>query len=374
MTRTELYEQLTEIFRDVFDDEELTIEDSTSAEEIEEWNSLNHITLIMEVQEKFGVKFSPGKIFNLHNVGQLVELIIQSSNGTAFSSKSKEFPANFIQFQSGSNDKKPLFLLHPGGGTTISYRTLVSLVRTEQPIYGINLPEGDDGYQKFNNVEEIASQYIQGIRTIQPKSPYYLVGYSSGGIFAFEIAQQLIKQGEEIGLLAMFDTAVPTKMPKFESDLDVMCQIGIMDNDFSVEILRSLEPDEQYKYFLENLTLAKDIFPKTNDWKSLVPFLKATLYLTKISAEYQLKPYAGKITYFRGKEYTASFADDIHKQWLDVAPEMVVECVPGNHLTIMNPPNVQVLAQKLQPYLDEALEADAAASEESKSSPVLVTN
>lgn len=81
MTRNEVYEQLTEIFRDVFDDDELTIEDSTSAEDIEEWNSLNHITLIVAVQERFQVKISSGKIFNLQNVGQFVDLILNLLDG-----------------------------------------------------------------------------------------------------------------------------------------------------------------------------------------------------------------------------------------------------------------------------------------------------
>jgi acyl carrier protein len=80
MTRAEVYEQLTEIFQDVFDDDELTIEDSTSAEEIEEWNSLNHITLVMEVQEKWNFKLKPQQIAQLKNVGQFVDLIFNHLN------------------------------------------------------------------------------------------------------------------------------------------------------------------------------------------------------------------------------------------------------------------------------------------------------
>ena len=80
MTRTEVYEQLTEIFRDVFDDEELIIEDSTSAEDIGEWNSLNHVTLVMEVQETWNFKIKPQQIAQLKNVGQFVDLILSQVN------------------------------------------------------------------------------------------------------------------------------------------------------------------------------------------------------------------------------------------------------------------------------------------------------
>ncbi|MEQ9007499.1 MAG: thioesterase domain-containing protein, partial [Ekhidna sp.] len=234
MERADIYEQLTEIFQDVFDDDELTIEDSTSAEDIEAWNSLNHLSLIMEVQEQFEIEFTSGQIFNLHNVGQLVELILQLLNGTAPRSESKDFPANFIQFQSGSNDKKPLFLLHPAGGTSFAfYRPLLAHLQTEQPIYGINVPEVDNQLRHFDNIEEMATQYIEGIRTIQPESPYYLVGGSLGGIPAFEIAQQLTKQGEEVAFIAVLDCPSSKQLPTLESDFDVMSMMVNNDNKLS---------------------------------------------------------------------------------------------------------------------------------------------
>ena len=80
MTREEVYEQLTENFKDVFDDDELVIEDSTNADDIEAWDSLNHVALVMEVQETWGFKIKPEQIVQLKNVGQFVDLILSQMN------------------------------------------------------------------------------------------------------------------------------------------------------------------------------------------------------------------------------------------------------------------------------------------------------
>lgn len=66
---------LTSIFRDLFDDEQILLAPETNADDIDEWDSLNHIRLMIEVQKAFGVKFSASEIGKLKDVGSLVELI-----------------------------------------------------------------------------------------------------------------------------------------------------------------------------------------------------------------------------------------------------------------------------------------------------------
>lgn len=77
MTREEVYERLTEVFHDVFDDDEIQICDETTADDIEDWDSFEHINLVVAVEKEFGVKFSMGKIVALKNVGEMVDLIIE---------------------------------------------------------------------------------------------------------------------------------------------------------------------------------------------------------------------------------------------------------------------------------------------------------
>ncbi len=70
-----IYQRLNKVFRDVFDDDDITVNDKTTANDIEDWDSLEHITLMAAVQKEFKVKFSMGEIASMKNVGEMVHII-----------------------------------------------------------------------------------------------------------------------------------------------------------------------------------------------------------------------------------------------------------------------------------------------------------
>lgn len=76
MTREAVYETLNEVFRDVFDDESIEVNDTTTSEDIEEWDSLEHINLIAAVEQEFGIKFNMGQVVTMKNVGEMVDIIL----------------------------------------------------------------------------------------------------------------------------------------------------------------------------------------------------------------------------------------------------------------------------------------------------------
>ncbi len=76
MTREEIYKELTEVFHDVFDDDEIVISDETTADDIEDWDSLENINLLVSIQSRFSVKFSMEEIALLKNVGEMVDAIL----------------------------------------------------------------------------------------------------------------------------------------------------------------------------------------------------------------------------------------------------------------------------------------------------------
>ena len=77
MTRVDLFEKLQDIFRDIFDDKELVITDSTNSSDIDEWDSLNHINLVVAIEKEIGIKFSFEELAKLKNVGAMVDLMLQ---------------------------------------------------------------------------------------------------------------------------------------------------------------------------------------------------------------------------------------------------------------------------------------------------------
>lgn len=76
MTREEVYEMLNEVFRDVFDDDSIVVHDETTANDIEDWDSLEHINLIVSVEKKFGIKMNIGEVNALKKVGDMADLIL----------------------------------------------------------------------------------------------------------------------------------------------------------------------------------------------------------------------------------------------------------------------------------------------------------
>ena len=76
MTREEAYFKLNEVFRDVFDDETIEVNDATTANDIEDWDSLEHINLVVAVEKCFGIKFNMGEVAKLKNVGEMMDLIL----------------------------------------------------------------------------------------------------------------------------------------------------------------------------------------------------------------------------------------------------------------------------------------------------------
>jgi acyl carrier protein len=77
MTREEVLNQVQDIFRDIFDDPSLKITDTTSAEDIEDWDSMNHLNLVSAIEKKFSIRFALGELQTLNNVGAMIDLMMQ---------------------------------------------------------------------------------------------------------------------------------------------------------------------------------------------------------------------------------------------------------------------------------------------------------
>ncbi len=75
MTREEIFGKLNEVFRDVFEDDDITVNDQTTADDIDDWDSLEHINLINAIEQEFGIKFNMGQIVSMKNVGEMVTII-----------------------------------------------------------------------------------------------------------------------------------------------------------------------------------------------------------------------------------------------------------------------------------------------------------
>ena len=77
MTREEVFERLNKVFRDVFDDDDITVTETTTSADIDDWDSLEHINLVAAVEQEFGMKFTMGQVVTMKNVGEMVDIILR---------------------------------------------------------------------------------------------------------------------------------------------------------------------------------------------------------------------------------------------------------------------------------------------------------
>ena len=79
MTREEVFNRVQDIFRDIFDEDDMVIEDKTNSDDVEEWDSLNHINLVSAIEREFKIKFALGELMTLIDVGDIVDSVIEKT-------------------------------------------------------------------------------------------------------------------------------------------------------------------------------------------------------------------------------------------------------------------------------------------------------
>ncbi|MBX9786363.1 MAG: hypothetical protein K2Y08_03385, partial [Alphaproteobacteria bacterium] len=166
-------------------------------------NSILAIRLVEQIQRFFSKKISFTDIFKNPTIYSFSKLLESSSTNP--------FESPIIPVRIG-NEEPTLFLVHPGGGLAFCYTGLAPYIKT--PIYGINNPHFSNPEDGFNSLEEIGTHYVKLIKEIQKKGPYYLGGWSFGGLVALEISHQLALQQEEVKRLILIDTDNPTKLKR----------------------------------------------------------------------------------------------------------------------------------------------------------------
>ncbi|MDJ0509934.1 MAG: AMP-binding protein [Crocosphaera sp.] len=349
-------------------------------------DSLTVVELSDLLQENLGASFQATLIFEYPTVAALANYLAtevftsQGYNLGLVEDETQEtgFASPVITIQ--SQGTKPPFFCVPGGvGTAFYLHALAHHLGEDQPFYGLQARGMGDQGTPLTNVVEIAAYYIDALKTIQPVGPYFLGGHSFGGQVAFEISQQLQKQGDEIGLLAIFDIPAPLfnnlivagwDETKYMSEVVNLFEFFLKENlNISYNDIKGLFPGEQLDYVTERLVKKLHVNPSTTATKQVrgfVKVLKASVY-----AMGQYKPhkqYATPIHVFRSSDLrlweTANGVNDrirnqIQKNmsfgWEQLTSSSVdFTSVPGDHITMMLEPNVKLLADSLKMCLEKA--------------------
>lgn len=320
-------------------------------------DSLLAVHLIAKLRESFKIELSAHSLLNAPTIAGLAEVMGETSSSPEIPRR-LALPSSLVEIQKGSW-KQPLFLVHPAGGHVYIYRDLVRCLGADQPVYGFQ-PKGLDGEtQPLTQVEEMAAHYLEALRTFQPEGPYCLGGHSFGGAVAFEMAQRLQALGQKVALLVLIDAPGPGHMPVDEwedDDVRVIASLLNIGANLSIEedSLRQLDTEAQLSYFLEwgKKTL---IIPPDFDLADVLRHHTFTRINLKAIRNYIPETYSGRVIFFRALQRDAVTPLNPELAWIDlVKGGLNIHEVPGNHITMNFSPNVQVLADRLRAYLDEA--------------------
>src|SRR5262249_16497431 len=143
----------------------------------------------------FGRVIPLGTLFQAPTIAALAKVISEAGSSDTC----------VVTIQAG-NTRPPLFCAHGQSGSLIIYRNQAHYLGPDQPVYGLQ-PQGLDGKTSpLTRVEDMAANYVKNIQVVQPEGPYFLAGYCMGGTIALEMAQQLHRLGQTVGLLVLLDT------------------------------------------------------------------------------------------------------------------------------------------------------------------------
>jgi len=282
------------------------------------------------------------------------------------------FTSSLVTIQKGNERKQPLFMVHPIGGEVYFYRDLAHQLGADQPLFAFQATSLSGQSEPYDDVATLASDYISELKVIGAKPPYLLGGSSFGGLVAYEMAQQLKANGEEVRLVVMIDTPFPQEMPAHLTNSAAILNYLLKDKvKLSLETLNKLDPKAQIDYVLEEARLRgkSDMIP---------PHLSVPLFNTWIAHQhatfaYEPKPYEDDVVFFRHTERMEHFPPAPHETWLKyIEGKMEIHQVPGDHITMNYQPCVSVLAAHLKIVLKNTaaqIKRDSDNAEENKLYP-----
>ncbi len=243
--------------------------------------------------------------------------------------------AQLVPLQS-KGAKTPLFFVPAGYGDLFAFQDIAHAIGIEQPVFGLQ-PASAVRFKTFRqmSIYRLVSAYIEEIKKVQPAGPYLLSGYSAGGIIVVELARELERQGNEVGLLVIFDppSHVPFWLDWFYA---VIYRISVATG--LIHVVRRLHS-----------RFARRLFHTVLD--------EGLRTHTSVTREHRVAPYPGRITHFRARLSQSSLVSmkPIGRFWRRIAQQGHEEhWIPGTHYGMLRGPGAAVVVDELRDCLQRA--------------------
>jgi acetoacetyl-CoA synthetase len=321
-------------------------------------DSLLAITLFLEIAKATGRDLPITTIYEAPTIAELAATL------------EREAAPQFSPLglgKDGEDELPPLFIAHGLGGNIMEIFPLAKRVQSRQPIYAIQAKGVDGADVPHERVEDMAQFYLDAVREVQPHGPYFLAGYSFGGLVALEMAQRLSNEGETIGFLGMLDTYPHPRFWPLACRVSVLARlakrhaVALMDMAFG-DVVPFLK--ERFARLSTYFGAGSANPRNAGTSRSSQPSLQLVFDYADVAwTHYRPRFYRGNVTFLRA-EFCLRFPDDPFAMWSRLVQKLDVHSVPGDHLGMVRE-QVDDLASRLSACLREA----APASEPYASSP-----
>ncbi len=314
-------------------------------------HSLIAVSMMAKIEQRIGRKVPLASLLKNSTVRQLAQLLDQKAEGL--------FEGSLVPIKT-TGSKPPLYLIHGGGLHVLMFQTLAANMDVEQPIYALQAKGLNGEGEPLSRIEDMAAHYIEEIQQLNPNQPYALAGYSFGGLIAFEMAKQLKTANKEVLMLSVFDTVIKPELTHFESSFaEKISTIG-------KKVAWNLK--DLVKHPVDNISYRKYVYQRRlNNWKYKVLKDDKSINLEKENPlesivsksnfeawnNYKITPYDGHLYLFRATEQRFFIEDQHFLGWKPfILGKIHILDVPGDHLSLFNPPNGITFAKILQELLN----------------------
>lgn len=331
-------------------------------------HSLIAVRLFAKVKEVYGLEYPISILFEAPTIERCAELIrYAGAAGNEPEDSGRQETAgrkhtHLVAMHSGKGGPKtPFFLVAGMFGNVLNLRHLAHLIGRDRHFYGLQargLYGDDPPHEAF---KQMAADYLAEVRMVQPQGPYLLGGFSGGGITAYEMAQQLQRDGQEVRLLVMFDTPLPQR-PELTRQDKLFMHWTRLKREKGRYVAEWLGNRLRWEWGRLRAALSRgepERDPSEFHSEAIEQAFRRAL------ERYQLEPYPGRLTLFRprlDRTYVISPERVISGQrelvfpdngWTPFVKELEVYEVPGDHDSMVLEPSVRVLAAKLKQSIDQ---------------------
>ena len=304
-------------------------------------DSLLAVTMMAAIEQATGRDLPLTVLLETRTIRGLADLIRSGPEAAS---------SNLVQVSGGTG--RPIFFLPGLSGTVLEQHGLLRRLNTSRPLYAVQAPGVDGAQTPQEQVQAMAELYVDAIRRVQPHGPYALVGYSFGGLVAYEMARRLAAAGEAVEPVALLDTTIhPRFLPVGMRLRRRLRQVRLIRQGVRGQrlpaALRYLA--REARHLLDGMRLR---FGGATEL-SFGDTVELPLHLQRVRdacgaafIAYRPPRYDGEVVFFRASQRPAREVDPV-PAWRRLAAHVEVEDIPGTHFALIEEPSVDHVAAAL---------------------------